>query len=343
MENGKTIASSGGDIAVVGGDASGGVSLDRPHGPHTEGTASMPDTSTSREKVQVTVSIPPQKYFVERIGGDRVTVNVMVEPGGKPHTYEPKPQQLKMLAASQAYFRTGVEFESAWMDRIKAANRSLQVVDTAEGVELLPMVAHHHHEDEAGEHHHEDEAGEHDEGEKAETDGGPETTDPHIWLSPPLVKQQAQTVYEALVKLDPNGEQVYKANLDKFIADIDALDRDIRSTLAGVKNRKFMVFHPSWAYFAKAYNLEMIPIEVGGTEPSAAELGQLIEVAKKEGIKVIFAQPEFSTKSAETIAKAIGGEVILLDTLAPNWLENMRQVTDKLARVMSAVSFVVIG
>ncbi|GAB4302112.1 MAG: zinc ABC transporter substrate-binding protein [Oscillatoriaceae cyanobacterium] len=300
----------------------------------TEATASMPDTSTSREKVQVTVSIPPQKYFVERIGGDRVTVNVMVEPGANPHTYEPKPQQLKMLAASKAYFRIGVEFESAWMDRIKAANRSLQVVDTAEGVELLPMVAHHHHEDEAGEHH---------EGEKAETDGGPETTDPHIWLSPPLVKQQAEKVYGVLVKLDPNGESVYQANLDKFIADIDALDRDIRSTLAGVKTRKFMVFHPSWAYFAKAYNLEMIPIEVGGTEPSAAELGQLIERAKKDGIKVIFAQPEFSTKSAKTIAQAIGGEVILLDTLTPDWLENMRHVTDKLARVMSAVFFVVIG
>ena len=307
-------------------------------------TVSVPETSeTTTPQVQVTVSIPPQKYFVERIGGDRVTVNAMVEPGANPHTYEPKPQQLKMLATSQAYFRIGVEFESAWMDRIKAANRELQVVDTAEGVELIPMVAHHHHEEEAGEKHHEDEAGEHHEGEKAETDGGPETTDPHIWLSPPLVKEQAQTVYEALVKLDPDGESVYKANLDKFIADIEALDRDIRSTLAAVKTRKFMVFHPSWAYFAQAYNLEMIPIEVGGTEPSAAELGQLIERAKQDGIKVIFAQPEFSTKSAETIAQAIGGEVILLDTLTPNWLENMRQVTDKLARVMSALFLVVVG
>ncbi|HIK12273.1 MAG TPA: zinc ABC transporter substrate-binding protein [Oscillatoriaceae cyanobacterium M33_DOE_052] len=299
-----------------------------------DGTGSVLETSTSEAKVQVTVSIPPQKYFVERIGGDRVTVNAMVEPGANPHTYEPKPQQLKMLATSQAYFRIGVEFESAWMNRIKAANRSLQVVDTAEGVELLPMVAHHHHEDEAGENHH---------GEKEAMDGEPSTSDPHIWLSPPLVKQQAETVYGALVKLDPNGESVYRANLDKFLGDIDALDRDIRSTLAAVKTRKFMVFHPSWAYFAKAYNLEMIPIEVGGTEPSAAELAQLIERAKQEGIKVIFAQPEFSTKSAETIAQAIGGEVILLDTLTPNWLENMRQVTDKLARVMSAVFLVVIG
>ncbi len=311
----------------------GGCRLVAPTVP-TEGTASVPQTSTSQEKVQVTVSIPPQKYFVERIGGDRVTVNVMVEPGANPHTYEPKPQQLTMLATSQAYFRIGVEFESAWMDRIKAANRELQVVDTAEGVELLPMVAHHHHEDEAGENH---------EDETEQMDGGPETTDPHIWLSPPLVKQLAQTVYQALVKLDPNGESVYRANLDKFIADIDALDRDIRSTLAAVKTRKFMVFHPSWAYFAKAYNLEMIPIEVGGTEPSAAELAQLIERAKQDGIKVIFAQPEFSTKSAETIAQAIGGEVILLDTLTPNWLENMRQVTDKLARVMSALFLVVVG
>jgi zinc transport system substrate-binding protein len=166
-------------------------------------------------------------------------------------------------------------------------------------------------------------------------EGDLENLDPHIWLSPQLVKVQTQTIYEALVRLDPTHKDVYKANLNSFISDIDALDADIRKTLARVENRKFMVFHPSWGYFARDYGLEMIPIEVGGQEPSAAELAALITEAKEGGIKVVFAQPEFSTRAAETIAREIGGEVLLISPLAPNWLDNLRQVAETFAEVLS--------
>lgn len=283
-----------------------------------------PKSTETTEKLDITVSILPQKYFVERIGGDNVNVNVMVEPGASPATYEPKPQQLRSLSEAEAYMSIGVPFEKAWMDRIQAANSKMPIVDTTEGIDLLPMVAHHHHGEE--EHMHQDHDSE---------DHDSENLDPHIWVSPQLVKLQAQTIYQALVELDPNRQSEYQASLQQFLADIDALDAEIRQNLAGVSNRKFMVFHPSWGYFARDYNLEMISIEIGGQEPSAAELAELIAEAKEEGIRVIFVQPEFSDQAAETIANQIGGEVLKISPLEVNWLENLRNVSQTFGQVLS--------
>ncbi len=275
-------------------------------------------TPEPTDTLRITVSILPQKYFVERIGGQHVTVGVMVQPGASPATYEPKPEQLRALSDADAYVSIGVPFEKAWLERIASANPDVLMVDTTRDIERVPVGAHHHHGEEERSH-----------------EGETENPDPHIWLSPELVKVQAQTIYEALVKLDPAHKETYKANLDTFVADIDALDADIRQTLQGVENRQFMVFHPSWGYFARDYELEMIPIEVGGQEPSAAELAALITEAKEKGIRVIFAQPEFSTRAAETIAQEIGGEVLLVSPLAPDWLDNLRQVAETFAEVLS--------
>ncbi len=293
---------------------------------------SQPPAPKTQEKLDITVSILPQKYFVERIGGENVNVNVMVQPGDSPHTYEPKPQQLRSLAEAEAYLSIGVSFEKAWMDRLKAANPKMPIIDTTQGMKLLPMVAHHHGE---GGHEHEDE---HDEtghkGEEKAAEKLKENLDPHVWLSPQRVKIQAQTIYQTLVELDPENQAQYQAALDEFLADIEQLDAEIRQSLAGIQQRKFMVFHPSWGYFADDYGLEMISIEEGGQEPSAAELAQLISQAKAENIRVIFVQPEFSTKSAETIAQEINGEVIAINPLMSNWLEEMQRVTQKFARVL---------
>jgi len=260
--------------------------------------------SASTHRLHITVSILPQKYFLERIGGEYVTVNVMVEPGASPATYEPKPEQLQALSQTDAYVCLGVPFENAWLDRIAAANSDMLIVDTTQGIKRMPMGS------------------------------GMEKPDPHIWLSPQLVKSQVQTVYEALVQLDPEHELAYQINRDSFLADIYVLDADIRRVLVGIENREFIVFHPAWGYFARDYGLEMIPVEVGGQEPSPAELAALVSQAKTENIQVIFAQPGFSTEDAETIAREIGGEVLLINPLAPDWLINLRQVANTFAEVL---------
>jgi len=280
--------------------------------------ASAPGTGDTEASLDITVSIVPQKYFVERIGGEYVAVNVMVLPGNNPATYEPKPEQLKALSSADAYVSIGVPFETVWLPKIAAANERMVIVDSIAEIERMPMSAHEHGEDRA------DEEDEHAEG----------APDPHVWLSPSLVKVQSQAIYRALIELDPAHEDAYRANLDAFVADIDALEADIRDTLGDLENNKFMVFHPSWGYLARDFGLEQIAIEVGGQEPSAAELARLIQQAKQEEIRVIFAQPEFSTRDAETIAQEIDGQVLLVSPLAADWLANLRQVAESFARVL---------
>ena len=261
--------------------------------------STAPDSESG--KLGVTVSILPQKYFVERIGGDLVEVNVMVGPGMDPHTYEPQPAQMQSLATSQLYFSIGVEFEDAWLAKFQDTNPNLKFIDTSAGIEKIPMTTEENNE----------------EGEM----------DPHIWLSPANVRSIAQTLAAALSEADPQNSAIYQNNLNVFLQDIDALDEEIRASLDPLISRKFITFHPAWGYFARDYNLEQISIEVGGNEPSAAEMADLIKVAKEDDIHIIFAQPEFNTKAAETIATEIDGQVILISPLAENWLENMKVIT----------------
>ena len=268
-------------------------------------------------RLMVTVSILPQQYFVERIGGKYVAVNVMVAPGDSPHTYEPKPEQMTALSHSAAYFSIGVEFEEAWLDKIAAANPEMVMVDLIANIERMPMDSHEERgEDEEGDAH----AG--------------EILDPHVWTSPQLVKTMSRTIYETLAELDPRNKEEYKANLDGFIAEIETLEGDIANSLAANEGKKFFVYHPSWGYFARDFDLEQVPIEIGGTEPSASEMVALIDEAKAAGAKVIFVQPEFSTRSAETIASEIGGSVVLISPLDPDWMNNMRKVAAAFSNVL---------
>jgi zinc transport system substrate-binding protein len=285
----------------------------------------------AEKPLQVTVSIVPQEYFVERIGGDRVSVNAMIQPGIDPHTYEPKPEQLKTTAQSQAYFKIGVSLEDAWKDRLNSVNNQMLIVDTSQGVDKIPLTAEHDHDHG----HNHDHDHDHDHAKEKEHQAEKTSLDPHIWLSPKRVKVQAETIYKTLAQLDPDHQAIYQANFEKFSQELDALDQEIRQNLAAVKNKKFMVFHPEWGYFAQDYGLEMIAIEVDGNEPSAAQLSELIKQAKKDNIKVIFAQPEFSQKSAETIAREIGGQVITISAFAEDWSENLRQVSQKMATVLN--------
>ena len=270
-------------------------------------------------RLSVVVSIAPQQYLVERIGGPYVDVSVMVPAGADAHTFEPRPEQMRLVSRAAAYFSIGVEFESAWLPKIVEANRGMVLVDTVAGIEKMPLVAHDDH-------------GAEGEGEHELEKGAP---DPHVWLSPELVKVQSQAIFQALAQLDPAHKDAYQANLDGFIADINQLESDIRAALSGLKSPRFLVFHPAWGYFARDFGLEQIPVEVGGQEPSAQELAHLISKAREEGIQVVFAQPEFSTQAAETIAREIGGEVLLISPLAPDWLANMRAVATAFADAMN--------
>lgn len=283
---------------------------------------------------EVTVSILPQKYFIEKIAGDKVEVNVMVQPGASPATYEPKTSQMKKLSQSIAYFSIGVPFEKAWLEKFENANHDMLLVDTSKGIEKLQMAAHHHHdEDKMHAEHDKDEHHEHHEDEHEE-DGGHEHggLDPHIWLDPILVKIQAKNIYEALVEVDKNNAAFYKANFENFLKELDSLDKKIHGILEKYDDKAFMVFHPSWGYFSKRYHLEQISIEIEGKEPKPSQLVKLVEEAKKHDIKIVFVSPQFSQKGAKTISKSINGNVATIDPLSEKWDENLIKVAKEIAK-----------
>lgn len=278
------------------------------------------------DKIPVVVSIVPQKFFVQQIGKDLVDVQAMVAPGAGPATYEPKPRQMADLSRAKIYFAIGVPFESVWLEKIAAANPRMKVVHTDEGIEKLAMAI-PHHDEAAGEHHQKD--AHHAKSVQEEDRHGHGGRDPHIWLSPPLVKIQARAMLSALQEIDPVNQSVYAANFRAFAARIDQLDAELKKTLAGRTGLQFMVFHPSWGYFAHAYGLEQVPIEIEGKAPKPARLAALIARARQKGIRVVFVQPQFSTRSATVVAREIGGQVAFADPLAEDWLANLREVAAK--------------
>lgn len=281
---------------------------------------------SANEQRRVFVSILPQKYFVQQICMDRVQVEVMVQPGASPHTYEPKASQMTKLASTAVYFAVGDSFETAWLGKLAAVNPNMPIVHTDANITKIAMAAHGHddgHED-AGKMHHAEDAGH----------SGKGSPDPHIWLSPTLVKQQVKTMLDTLTRLYPDQVQFFTRNAEDFLGKIDELDAQLRTILKESRGKQFMVFHPSWGYFARDYGLEQLPVEIEGKQPKPAQLKELVEHAREKDIRVIFAQPQFSIKSAQIIAREIGGEVTLADPLAEDWPTNLLMVAETISRVV---------
>lgn len=270
-------------------------------------------------KVTVFVSLVPQKYFVQQIGKDLVDVQVMIPAGADFHIYEPKPKQMVAITRAQIYFAIGIEFEKARLKKLSRANPPIKVVRTDQGIQKIPMATHHlPGKNEA--HHAEAEI---DQDEEHPASSG---LDPHIWLSPPLVRKQARAILVALQESDPAHHSTYEANYQAFVAEIADLDTELKNILSGKRGFHFMVFHPAWGYFAQAYGLQQLAVEIEGKNPKPAQLKELIELAREKDIQVIFAQPQFSARSAVIIAREIGGQVVFADPLAEDWADNLRKV-----------------
>lgn len=266
--------------------------------------------------VEVTVSILPQKFFIEQIAKDKIKINVMVTKGFSPAIYEPKTSQMRALSSSMVYFSIGVPFESVWLDKFKNSNKNMLIVDTSKGIKKLEMEEHDHHEEES--HHDEDKEEAHNDEDKI--------LNPHIWLDPILVKTQIKIVYETLIKLDSKNAQFYLKNYTNFLKELDLLDAQIKAILKESSTKEFMVFHPSWDYFALRYDLEQIAVEVQGKEPKPKELITLIKDAKKHEIKVVFTSPQFSKKAASVIARSINAKVETIDSLEYEYKTNLLKV-----------------
>lgn len=288
----------------------------------------LPVNLAAKQPIQIFVSVLPQKFFVEKIGGDRVNVDVLVAPGKNPATYSPKISQIKKLSLSKIYFRIGVPFENGFMHKIESIAKNVKIVDTRKGIRLRDMEEHHHEDED-----HDEDKHNHD---KHEDDHDDHTgKDPHIWTSPALVMKQAKTIYNELVKTDPAGKDHYSRNYKSFIAELKGLHRDIQKALAPVKGSSFFVFHPAFGYFADEYGIKQIAVESMGKAPKGRKLFKIIQRAKKEKARVIFVQPQFDRHTARKIAGAINGAVVSINPLAYDYISNMREMAKTVLKGLS--------
>ena len=269
-------------------------------------------------KVKVFVTVLPEAYFVHRIGGEHVEVEALVGPGQNPHTFEVKPKQMATLAECQLYFSIGFPMEDSLLKKLSEINADLKVVDVRKDITLLRTEQ---------------------EGlSEGEPHGGPvhseEEFDPHVWMNPRLVKLMASTICDELKAVDPAHADDYTMNLRAFHADLDQTDEEIGRELAPLKGKSFMVFHPAFGYFAQAYGLRQVAIEVEGKEPSARQLAAIIDLAKKNEVRVVFVEPQFSTKSAEAIARQVGAALVPIDPQAYDYLKNLKDTADKIRQAI---------
>jgi zinc transport system substrate-binding protein len=258
----------------------------------------------SSGQINVATTIAPLGEFVRAVGGDRVAVAVLVPPGAEPHTYEPAPSQMREVAEADLYVENGVGLES-WMASILKVNPRMLVVDTSKGVDII--------------------------GRDADASGSTIARDPHIWLSPRDAMIQVQNICDALIEVDPAERDYYINNTKDYIAKLKALDAELNSTFAETKNKKFVVLHPAWIYFARDYGLDQISIEEEMKEPGPRYLAEVVDLAKANNITTVFVEPQYNPKMGEVIAKEINGRVVSIDDLAPNYIDNLLSVGEKIA------------
>lgn len=258
----------------------------------------------------VLVSVAPYKFFVEKIAGPTVKVGLMVPPGASAHTYEPTPKEMLLASHADLWFLIGESFENRAVNAIKSHHPSIALVDLRQNVHLISSDPNHAHQCCAHKN----------------------CQDLHIWLSPRESQTQAKTIAEALIQLYPENKDLYEANLQKFLRELESLDNDISATLKPLKNRVILVSHPAYGYFGRDYGIKQISIEFEGKDPTPRQLTRVFEEARENSIKTIFVQRQYSNKGARLIADQIGAKVVNLDPYSEDYLNSMREIAGQIAR-----------
>ena len=267
------------------------------------------------DKVNILVSILPQKEIVESVGGDRVAVTELVHPGESPATYSLTAQDLIAIEKSDVYFRIGhIPFEQANIEKIESTNPRLTIVQ-------IPEKTHLRYFGESEEHDHNNTNEAHDE-------HNTNSIDPHLWLSIDNMILHTDSIAKTLSELDPENASIYTQNAQKYKNKLSQLQSDTADSLSQITSKNLLVFHPAWGYFADEYDLMQIAIEHDGNEPTAEQLSAIIDYARENNINVVFVQSQFSTTAAENIAETLRIPVVQIDPLAENYIENMQVIAD---------------
>ncbi len=263
-------------------------------------------------KPTLTVSIPPQQYFLERLVGDKYDVQCLLGQGSNPESYEPEMSQLIALEKSNIYFCLGnIGFEQSVLSRVKENMSNLNVVDCSTGINLLKGThsgmghSHSHHCN------HE--------------------VDPHIWTSVVNAMIIVDNMYQSLIASDKTNAEFYTNNYNALKAELSALNNELSQLLESKMGVAFAVWHPSLSYFARDYSLKQIAMEIEGKEIPANKLKEGIEYAQNQGVKVIFFQKEFDNRQVMNINDALNAKMVEINLMSYNWTNELRNIAYAIA------------
>lgn len=266
-------------------------------------------SKADREDARViTVSILPQKYFLEKIVGDRFDVKCMLDKGGNPETYEPSMSYMMNLEKSDAYFLMGnIGFELSIRSKIKEYNPDIKVCDVSEGIELISGSHHFDADDKEG-------------------------IDPHTWTSVANARVIIKNMLDDVVELDPEHKAEYESNYRDFDRELSEFQDSIALRLQSAKGGAFVVWHPSLSYFARDYGLEQISLEYDGKEVPVKYLEKKVAYAVSRKPSVFFFQKGMDTNQAQTVNAQIGTRLVEINPLGYDWKYEIRKIADALSR-----------
>ena len=265
----------------------------------------------------ISVTIEPQRYFVEKIVGDKFEVNTIVPAGTSPETYDPSPSQMVDLGKSSLYFKVGyLGFENAWGQTLKDNNVDVKIINTSNNIKLI-----------------EDNKDSIEIKKMNEHDGhSHHGVDPHIWSSPKSALIMAENMLNALVAADVENQKYYRDNFKLLETEIIETDRRINELLESASVKSFIIYHPALGYFARDYNLIQYSIEFEGKSPSPQQLKEMIDFANTQDIKTIFVQKGFDLKNAESLANEVKASIHSIDPLSYNWSDELIKIAEIIAK-----------
>jgi zinc transport system substrate-binding protein len=257
-------------------------------------------------KIGVAVTIGPEVEWVNAVGGDKVSVTLMVPEGSDPHTYEPLPSQLARVSDAKMYVEIGtpLEFETNYMDKIGSTNPDMLIVNASQGIQLIPNSA-----------------------ENEST-----TMDPHVWTDPKNAMIMVNNIYNGLVQVDPKDKAYFQKNRDQYISQLQELDKNTTKMLKGKQKTDILIYHPSFGYYAKDYNLTQVGAMINDEEPSPQRITMMVDIAKQNNITVLFNEPQYDPKFMQSIASQVGGQVLTVNDLDEHYIQNMMNVATQFSK-----------
>jgi ABC-type metal ion transport system, periplasmic component/surface adhesin len=274
---------------------------------------SSSEPTTSVQQMTVVTSISPLADLIRQVGGDKVKVINLVPAGSDPHEFEPKPADVREVAASSLFFANGVG-EELYLDKVvsNAANPNLHTVILSDGLTIL-----------------------------GKDQGG--TGNPHLWLDVQNAKQYVEKIQKALSETYPSYKSYFAQNAASYLTELTQLDQWIQAQISTIPeaSRKMVVLHDAWSYYAKRYGLTFVQplLHTGEAEPSAKDYAELINLVREQKVRAIFSEAGFNPKLAQQLASETG--VKFIDSLHDDTLGDTPDTNSYVAIMKSNTNAIV--